>query len=102
MSLDGIEAITLSALAGGVSAWVDVAVLRYPLTVTIAPGVGGTASIETATTVAEPLAADVEAAPEVTGIAALESFLITGRVNWMRLSAVTANATARIVQWGRQ
>jgi hypothetical protein len=97
-----LEAITITALAGGSSAWVDVSGLRYPVTATIAPGAGGTASIETATTVAEPSAGDIESDPLVTGIAALESFPLANRVNWLRLVAVTSAASARLVQWGRQ
>lgn len=100
--MDTAEAITLAASAGGASPWTDVSGLRYPLTVTIAPGSGGTASIETATTVAEPTAAEIEADPEVTGVAAVESFSLASRTNWLRLTAVTAAATARLVQWGRQ
>lgn len=97
-----LEAITLAASAGGASVWTDISGLRYPLTVTIAPGAGGTASIETATTVAEPTAADIEADPVVTDIAAVESFALVTRTNWLRLTAATAGATARLVQWGRQ
>lgn len=100
--MDTLEAIALTASAGGTSAWLDVSGLRYPVTVTIAPGAGGTASIETATVTGTPAAGDIEADPAITGIAALESFTLWSRVNQMRLVAVTADASARLVQWGRQ
>lgn len=100
--MDTAEAITITAAAGGSSAWLDVSGLRYPLTVTIAPGIGGTASIETATVTGTPAAADIEADPTTTGIAALESFTLWSRVNWLRITAVTAAASARLVQQGRQ
>lgn len=100
--MDTIEAISLTASAGGASAWTDVSGLRYPVTVTIVPGAGGTASIETATTVAEPGASDIESDPAVTNVAAVASFSLYSRTNWLRLTAATAAAAARLVQWGRQ
>lgn len=95
------EVITLTALSGGASAWRDVSGLRYPLTVTVSPGLLGTASIETSTVTTTPAAGDIEASADVTDITAMASFTLYSRTNWMRVTATGADATLRILQSAR-